>query len=181
VSGYVALARDLINRARRVQFGNYLFPVASAEDRLIISTLQRMYRHFYFRLCDMVDTVELVESGIVDYGALHRLAEAAGIWEGVATYLLIVSDYLARYREKGLDLPFHILACARFGRNRLSYARGFLRIPILPHSARLYVSELQKLIVNGRLNGSLRLSLLPCLATAAAVEYKISGNDKGIW
>jgi len=26
-----------------------------------------------------------------------------------------------------------------------------------------------------------RLGLLPCLATAAAVGYKITGSDKGIW
>ncbi len=99
----------------------------------------------------------------------------------MATYLLIVSDYVARYRGRGLDLPAFGRTSAKFGGDRIRYGRGFLRIPILPHAARLYASELRELILSGKLKGSLRLSLLPCLATAAALEYKISGNDKGIW
>ena len=39
---------------------DYEFRVASASDRIMISTLQRMYRHFYFRLCDIVDSASLV-------------------------------------------------------------------------------------------------------------------------
>lgn len=99
----------------------------------------------------------------------------------MATYLLIVSDYVAQYRGRGLDLPAFVRTSAKFGGDRIRYGRGFLRIPILPHAARLYASELRELILSGKLKGSLRLSLLPCLATAAALEYKISGNDKGIW
>jgi len=37
------------------------------------------------------------------------------------------------------------------------------------------------LMLNGELRNTLRLSLLPCLATAAALEFKITGSDKGIW
>lgn len=52
--------------------------------------------------------------------------------------------------------------------------------PILPHSVNLY-TELKRLMLNGELRNTLRLSLLPCLATAAALEFKITGSDKGIW
>jgi len=37
------------------------------------------------------------------------------------------------------------------------------------------------LALNGEVEGTLRLSLLPCLATAAVVEQRITGSDKGIW
>jgi hypothetical protein len=170
-----------MGRAGRAQLCDYVFPVAAAEDRLMISTLQRMYRHFYFRLCDIVDTAGLVGAHGVDYARLRSLAETFGIWEGVATYLVIVSDYVERCRGEALELPSSVRESARFGGDLLRFGRGFLRLPILPHSASLYASEITNLIQRGKLKGTLRLGLLPCLATAAALEYKITGKDKGIW
>jgi hypothetical protein len=40
---------------------------------------------------------------------------------------------------------------------------------------------LKALLFRGQLRNSLRLSLLPGLATAAALEMKFTGSDKGIW
>jgi hypothetical protein len=37
------------------------------------------------------------------------------------------------------------------------------------------------LVLNGNIRSTLRLSLLPGLATAAALELKLTGSDKGIW
>jgi hypothetical protein len=147
----------------------------------MISTLQRMYRHFYFRLCDIVDSAELSESGLLDYDDLRFSAKAAGIWKGVATYLVIVSDYVEHYRGEGLDLPSFVRDSSRFGGDQLHFARGFLRIPIMPQSAKLYGAQLTSLLRNRKLKNSVRLSLLPCLATAAVVGQKITGSDKGIW
>jgi hypothetical protein len=33
----------------------------------------------------------------------------------------------------------------------------------------------------GDIRNTLRLTLLPCLATAAVLEQKLTGSDKGIW
>jgi hypothetical protein len=177
----VAIAASLVKRARLAQVENHVFRVPVAADRLMIATLQRMYRHFYFRLCDIVDTASLSETGAIDYEDLRLSAKAAGIWKGVATYLAIVSDYLKHYRGRGLDLPSFVRLSARFGGDGLHFRRGFLRIPILPQSARLYASQLTTLLLNRELKNTARLSLLPCLATAAAVGHKITGSDKGIW
>jgi hypothetical protein len=147
----------------------------------MISTLQRMYRHFYFRLCDIVDSAALVESGQVDFADLRTGAISAGIWEGVASYLGIVSDYVRQYRGFGLDLPQFVLASARFGANDVYFGNGFLRVPILPKSAKLYGSQLAGLLRKRDLSNSARLSVLPWLATAALVGQKITGSDKGIW
>jgi hypothetical protein len=177
----VEIATPLARRARPARFGNYIFQVPAAPDRLMISTLQRMYRHFYFRLCDIVDTVLLSETGSIDYEDLRLASKIAGIWKGVASYLAIVSDYLKHYRGKGLDLPAFVMASARFGGDELHYSRGYLRFPIMPQSAELYGSQLISLLLNRKFKNSVRLSLLPCLATAAAVGKKITGSDKGIW
>jgi hypothetical protein len=177
----VAVAESLLQRTRLVSIGGHEFRVPSFQDRLMISTLQRMYRHFYFRLCDVVDTTRLVDSGAVDYDILHRSAQIAGIWEGVATYLAIVSDYVKGFRGFGIGLPKFVSAAARFRGDLVYLRRGFLRVPIMPQSAKLYGTQLAGVLAKRELRSGARLSLLPWLATAAFVGQKLTGSDKGIW
>ena len=180
----VAITNSLVTRARTVQFGSgssQTFRIPAPEDRLIISTLQRMYRHFYLRLCDIVDTARLVDSGVVDYVYVKSLAQSAGLWDGLATYLVTVSGYVKSYRGIGLPLPSLVTDSARFGNELVQFRKKFLRIPIFPQAARLYASEWKRLLLNGELSSTLRLSLLPPLAAAAALELKLTGSDKGIW
>jgi hypothetical protein len=177
----IAVAQSLVARSRSTQLASHAFQVPAPEERLVVSTLQRMYRHFYIRLCDIVDNARLVEAGAVDYLYLRSLAQSAGLWDGLATYLVIISDYVKLYRGEGLPLPDLVRSAARFGGEEIVFRRNFLRIPLLPHSAKLYASELTRLLLNGEIRNTLRLSLLPGLATAAAVELKLTGSDKGIW
>lgn len=178
----VAVASSLVKRSRTAEFGTQALPVPAPEERLIISTLQRMYRHFYMRLCDIADTALLVESGEVDYVYLNSLSRSAGLWDGLTTYLVMVSGYVASYRGGvGLPLPELVTEGARFGAEHISFRRKFLRIPIFPQAAKLYAAEWTRLLLNGELQSTLRLSLLPGLAAAAALEFKLTGTDKGIW
>jgi Uncharacterised nucleotidyltransferase len=170
----------LVARSAPLRFGAYTFRVPSLEDRMILSTLQRMFRHFYIRLCDIVDLSQSLERGI-DFDYLHSLGKVSGLWQGLATYLKIVSDYVRQYRGRAVPLPAFLLAAARFGNEKVRFGKKFLRIPIVPHSARFYTAELKELFWSGEIRNTLRLGLLPFLATAAAVEYRITGSDKGIW
>ena len=177
-----AIASSLLDRTRCISVGDELmFRVPAVSDRLMISTLQRMYRHFYFRLCDVIDSAQLVEAGMVDYDDLYVAAKAAGIWEGMATYLTIVSDYVKRFRGVGLDIPQWVLKAARFDGREIYFAKDFLRVPILPQSAMLYGKQLAGTLRRRQIHSGARLSLLPWLATAALVGQKITGSDKGIW
>lgn len=177
----LVLASSLLARARLLPIDGRPFRVPAVSDRIMISVLQRMYRHFYFRLCDIVDSADLADSGVIDYDDLQRCARRAGIWDGVATYLVIVSDYVKQHRGTALGLPESVIQAARFGGRQIYYARDFLRIPILPQSARLYGSQLSDVLRRRELESSVRLGLLPWLATAAAIGYKLTGSDKGIW
>ena len=116
---------------------------------------------------------------------LRTLAQSAGLWEGVATYLAIVSDIASQYasqsRGEGIALPSWLKAAARFGVSQLRFQRNWLRIPIVPHGAHLYAEEWKSLFWNGEIRNALRLSLLPGLATAAALQYNFTGSDKGLW
>ncbi len=177
----VAMATNLPRRARSVEIDKREFRVPSPADGIMISTLQRMYRHFFFRLCDIVDTAELAASGILDYGELRYSAQRASIWEGVATYLIIVSDYVLKFRGTDLGLPAFVTEAARFGGDLVHLGGDFLRVPVLPCGARLYGSQLGGLLRRRELHSSARVGLLPWLATAAFVGEKLTGNDKGIW
>lgn len=177
----VHFASRLPGRARLVHIDGRTFRVPHPSDRIMISTLQRMYRHFYFRLCDIVDSAQLVDSGVLDFEDLRVTAQAAGIWEGVATYLVIVSDYVRQYRGTPLRLPSFVLQAACFGGDLIYFGKDFLRVPILPQSAALYRRQLTEMLRRCELHSSARLGLFPWLATAAAVGMKITGSDKGIW
>src|SRR5215469_59573 len=173
--------RSLASRTHLTQVSQNLFRVAAPEDRIVISTLQRLYRHFYIRLCDIIDNATLIDSGVVDHAYLQSLGSETGLWQGIATYLKIVSDYVSSYRGHGPALPAFVKRAARFGTAQTYFHRDFLRVSILPHSFNLYASEFKHLLRKGEWRNSVRLSLLPCLATAAALEQKITGSDKGIW
>jgi hypothetical protein len=177
----VAVAESLVKRSRTGEFASYRFRIPAPEERLLISTLQRMYRHFYLRLCDVVDTAQLVDSGTIDYAYLQSLARSAGLWDGLATYLVTVSGYVKTFRGQDLQLPSLVTNAAKFGNELVRFRRQFLRIPIFPQAAGLYASEWKRLLLNGELQSTLRLSLLPPLAAAAALEQKLTGSDKGIW
>ena len=99
----------------------------------------------------------------------------------MATYLAIVSDYVKSYRGWGLELPKFVTQAARFGGDAVYYSKGFIRVPIMPQSAKLYGSQLVGVLRKRELHNGARLSLLPWLATAAVVGQKITGSDKGIW
>src|SRR5258708_5245382 len=126
----VTITDSLIARSREATLGGFTFPVPAPEERLIISTLQRMYRHFYLRLCDIADTARLVESGTIDYVYLRTLARSAGRLDGLATYLVTVSGDVKSYRGEPLPLPTVGTDAERVGDELVCVRRKFRRSPI---------------------------------------------------
>jgi hypothetical protein len=175
------MAHRFVTRRVKKALGNMTFFVPAPEERLMVATLQRMYRHFYFRVCDIANTVALLESGDLDFAELQRGAEMGGIWNGVATFVRIVCDYARQYRGTAPALPEEVLSAARFGGEVIQPRDKFLRVPILPNGAELYTRQVTTTALRGDVPATLRLSLLPYLASAAAVAYRITGSDKGVW
>ncbi len=178
---HLAMAKRFVSRRMPKTVNGLTFLVPAPEERIVVATLQRMYRHFYFRVCDIVNTLNLLNSGQLDYGELKKSADLGGIWPGVATYLRIVCDYSQKYRGEAPALPPEVLAASRFGGD-VVHARGkFLRVPIMPNGADLYTRQVTHTALRGDVPATLRLSLLPYLASAAALAFRITGSDKGIW
>ena len=178
---HTEMAERLVGRRVRRELMGFNFPMPAPEERVITATLQRMYRHFYFRICDIANTTGQVENDLLDYRELEKAADIGGIWPGVCTYLNIVSDYVAEYRGEGLSLPANIFENAVCGGEKVEARSMFLRVPIMPHGAALYTRQVKEAALHGHVGAALRLSLLPPLASVAALAYKVTGSDKGIW
>ena len=178
---HIELARGFISRRTPVSVNGLDFFAPAPEDRIIAATLQRMYRHFYFRVCDILNAASLVDSGELNFHGLRSIAAHAGIWPGVAGFLKIIADYVRQYRGRELALPDYVIKDATVGGDKIYPRARFLRLPIMPYGARLYARQLALNIFRGNMPATLRLSLLPPLASAAAVAFKITGSDKGVW
>jgi hypothetical protein len=175
------LANHVLARKVYESFGPHSLPVPMAEDRIIIATLQRMYRHFYIRLTDIVNILGLLAHDRVNFDQLKEIADEGAIWPGVATLLLIAVQSGLRYGSPLGELPERVRAAAQFNSKRTYLGRGFVRVPIVPEAANLF---LRQLMGSGRKHdfySMMRLSLLPILATAAFVSFRLRGDDKGVW
>ncbi len=176
---HTALARRVVERRVTKPLGGHTFYVPAPEERIIISTLQRMYRHFYFRLCDMVDMSSLLQSKSVNFAELERAADSGGIWPGVEAFLLLVSKYVASFGIQ-LELPHSVADSQNFSQVKVRLENGFLRVPKLP-AAGLFSKQLLSAGVHRDLRAMFRLPLLPPLAISALVAYRLTGSDKGVW
>ena len=78
-------------------------------------------------------------------------------------------------------LPTEVIAAALFGGEKVYVKSRFIRVPIVPQGTQLYAAQVTDAALRGDLVGTVRLSLLPYLASAAAISYKLTGSDKGIW
>jgi hypothetical protein len=178
---HLAMARRFVTRHIFRTVGAFTFPVPAPEERVIVATLQRMYRHFYFRLSDILNTAALLDAHAIDFQQLRNSAALGEIWPGVATYLKLVADYVRKYRGDAPPLPPEVVQAAAFNGDVLSVKNCFIRVPIMPHGARLYTRQVTETALKGNVPATFRLSLLPPLASAAALAYKLTGSDKGIW
>ena len=174
-----AMARRLVERATIRTINGHTFRVAAPEERIVVSTLQRMYRHFYFRLCDMADFAALLQRDEADFGELRHAADKGGIWPGVATFLFLVCQYANQYGGE-ISLPQQVTSAVHSPDIRVQLRGNFLRVPMLP-AASLYGSQLVSAGLNRDLRAMFRLPLLPPLALTALLAYRVTGSDKGVW
>ncbi len=161
--------------------GSFRFRVPAPEEQVTLATLQRMYRHFYIRLTDLLNLTGLVRAGHLDFMRLRASSRRWSIWPGVAALLKIASDYNERAGVGPLHLPEFVLRSARFGAEVTYVGKQFLRVPMMPQGSQLFLHQLVATGAARDFRGAARLSLLPALAAAAFVNLRITGDDKGIW
>jgi hypothetical protein len=179
---HTMLAQRFFTRRLPKEIGMYRFWVPGFEEVILAATFQRMYRHFFLRVCDVVNTANIIQKQQVDFTELKAAADIGSVWPGVATYLSIVSDFVRDYREERLNIPDWVSAAGWFGNDKLFCRRApFLRLPLIPEVIRLYASQLTGNVLGGQLSAAMRLSILPGLFSVATVHSKVTGRDQGVW
>ncbi len=176
-----ALAAHLEETSVMRERGSFRFRVPAPEEQVTLATLQRMYRHFYIRLTDLLNLTALVRTGRLDFMRLRASTQRWSIWPGVATLLKITSDYNQRSGTGPLPLPEFVERSALFGAEVTYVGEPFLRVPMLPQGSQLFLQQLIGTGAARQFRAAARLSLLPALAAAAFVNLRITGDDKGIW
>ncbi len=178
---HVELAARVERRRIMCRIEGRAFHVPAPEEQLMAATLQRMYRHMFFRICEFANTARLIDCDCIDYRELSAAAKRTGVWPGVATFLAIVSDYVSRYRGIELKLPADVRAAAGFGAEKFVVRGQYLRLPLVPQAAGLFARQFAGTALRGNVSAAFRLSLLPPLASVAAIAYKVTGSNQGIW
>jgi hypothetical protein len=181
VGEQVQVARRFLLRAQPVAVDGYTFLVPAPEERILIAALMRMYRHLHIRICDVVNTGKLVQEGIVDFDELRTAAEVGGIWDGVATYLSLVSEFYAKFQGAPLALPGEIRRSAVFSLDKLFVRGNFMRIPMVPEAALLFRRQCAATIRRGSVPATLRLMTVPPLVSASSVANTLFGRGLRIW
>ena len=174
------IAQRLLARRRWKKFSEHVFPVPAPEEQLMAATLQRMYRHFFVRVCDVANTMGLLRSGSVDFEELRAASEPAGIWPGVISYLTLTSEYARTYRAHTMDFNTENAPLSKAEPVHMFVRGAWLRVP-MRHAFNLYLRQLSRLALRGDVSGALRLALLPPLASVARLAYLATGTAEGIW
>jgi hypothetical protein len=175
------LAARFTSRRRYFNASGQSLPVPAPEERVIAAALQRMYRHLYFRICDIVNLTSLMQSGELSYRELVVAADVGGIWPGVAGCLELVADYANQYLPQPLRLPVDLQSTGNWSASKLRAQGCFMHIPFLPDGAGLFCRQFAHTAAAGNLDATARLSLLPPLASVAALAYAVTGSNGRIW
>lgn len=101
------LAKDLISNYETAQVGGITVHIPKAEYRLLITVLQRIYRHFNIRICDIYNTMQLIQNNLIDWQYLKKISRKYGIWEGVSLYLSYINK-IALYYGIELSIKQHL-------------------------------------------------------------------------
>lgn len=180
--GQVGEHRDYVTRlfARRVRSvcGGIEIPAPSAEDRVVIQGLARLYGRRAIRLSDVMLTVDLLADPELRWPLVVREARATGTFAGLAGYLGMVEHVGQRYLGRSLvPQEPRRLADPRWG-ERLSLAGGRLAFPGIRTSAELYARGFLAGIRTGRWDAVVRYSFLP-LALAGALRGRVRRLPSG--
>jgi hypothetical protein len=168
-----ALVGQLIRKGERAEVGGRTFLVPSAEDLLILHGMQRVYRHDFIRLCDVLSTISLVGREGLDWDYICRTSEQLGTTYGLRSYLTYVGQIQRETLGREL-LPVELrrrLMVESCGRGE--FRGGVYTFPRGRVVARIYLGKLRAAVRAGNWDGISRLSLMP-FVVAAALTRRLS-------
>jgi hypothetical protein len=164
------LAEEIFSQRQRARIGSLEAMVPSAEGRMILAMLQRIYRHFNFRICDLVNVSGLVEDETLSWETLWRLCRLGGIDYGVGLGIAMVADQLSRLDEK-LALPDSgpiPQPCP----HPISFRRGYYRFSLRGVVPGVFARQLGGSVRQGAILQSSRLAILGFLMAFVGLNIR---------
>ncbi|HEV2766020.1 MAG TPA: nucleotidyltransferase family protein [Pyrinomonadaceae bacterium] len=160
----------LIRNAAPARAAGQEFLSPSDEDVLVMQGMQRVYRHSFIRLCDIVSTATLLRRGRMDWDYVLGTTRRLGTGHGLRCYLGYVEQVHRQVFGRDL-LPAWLRAELKTdGCGRVEFREGVYRFPRLRVAGRIYVDKVRAAVRSGNWEGASRLCLLPVLTVAAALR-----------
>ncbi len=169
------LLNDLVNN--RVEYSLNQIPIVipRLEHRIIMRVMQRMYRHFNFRICDIVNTVNEIKSNTIDWDYLISISKHMYIYEGVADFLSYIQQ-VCLYFDCPLDIKASILEDGKVNQAKFSYDNKLLNMPVFSQSFKMYFYKFLKSFGKINLVALKILFLIPFLLLRN-INWKIFKRD----
>jgi len=152
------LAGEIFNQRRQARIGSLDTWVPSAEGRMILAMLQRIYRHFNFRICDVINVASLVEDKTLNWETLWRLCRESGIGYGVGLGIAMVAAQLSSLDDE-LPLP-EAGPIPRPSPYPMSFRRSYYRFPLRGVVPGAFARQFGGSVRRGAILQSSRLALL---------------------
>lgn len=164
------LAEEIFGHRRQARIGSLDASVPSAEGRMILAMLQRIYRHFNFRICDVINVASLVEDESLSWETLWRLCRESGVDHGVGLGIAMVADQLSRLDED-LQLPDSgpIPHPCPYP---ISFRRGYYRFPLRGVVPGVFARQVGGSVRQGAILQSSRLALLGFLMAFVGLNIR---------
>ena len=152
------LAGEIFSHRQQARIGSLDAWVPSAEGRMILAMLQRIYRHFNFRICDVINIASLVEDKALNWETLWRLCRESGIDYGVGLGIAMVADRLSSLDD---DLPLPAGGpIPRPCPYPISFQRGYYRFSLRGVVPGVFARQVGGSVRQGAILQSSRLALL---------------------
>jgi len=166
------LATEIFDLRSRDNIGDVTTWIPSSEGRLILAMLQRVYRHFNFRICDVINVAQIVESSELSAQRLDVLTRTAGIRSGVELGVGMVEDLLERLEVplSSTSYPGHAVAPEQ----SLSFHRDFFRFSLSSVVPKVYLWEFTSSLGTGAVGQATRLSLLAALMPIVGLNIRLA-------
>ncbi|HYE16424.1 MAG TPA: hypothetical protein VD968_18440, partial [Pyrinomonadaceae bacterium] len=162
-----ALISRLIRNGERTRVGEADFLVPSAEDLLVLQGMQKVYRHDYIRLCDVLSTASLASRERMDWDYVIGASAQLGTLYGLRSYLTYAGQVLRATLGREL-LPAPLRARLTVGScGRGKFRGGVFVFPRARVAGRIYLGKVLAAARAGNWDGVSRLSLMPLVAASA--------------
>ncbi len=158
---------QIIENGRYVQAEGDEFLVPSPEDELILQALQRPVQRSYLRLSDVVATVVLLRTKVLNWDYVLKTVNDLNIFYGLSCYLGFVDQIYVETFEKQL-LPARLVRSLAPQKFTIEFKNGFYRFQRLRVGSRGYLDKFVSAVMAENWSVVTRMSLLPLLALTTA-------------